>query len=44
MAEEFVGGKKEPDLELDVSSIEGKDLDEAVDQAKDFGDLDLSFV
>jgi len=35
MAEEFVGGKKEPDLELDVSSIEGKDLDEAVDQAKD---------
>ncbi len=35
MAEEFVDGKKEPDLELDVSSIEGKDLDEAVDQAKD---------
>ena len=35
MAEEFVGGKEEPDLELDVSSIEGKDLDEAVDQAKD---------
>jgi len=35
MAEEFDGGKKEPDLELDVSSIEGKDLDEAVDQAKD---------
>jgi HEAT repeat protein len=35
MAEEFVGGKKEPDLELDVSSIEGKDLDEAVDLAKD---------
>ena len=35
MAEEFVGGKKEPDLELDVSSIEGKDLEEAVDQAKD---------
>jgi len=35
MTEEFVGGIKEPGRELDVSVIEGKDLEEAVDQAKD---------
>ena len=35
MAEEFVGGVKEPDHELDVSVIEGKDLEEAIVQARD---------